>query len=233
MTPREPIPVGENVRSMARDGYALPRDRALRIGVIVAGVLAILFLVSQLAIPPIVEDEVSDRLTEHGGSAEVSVSAFPAVRLLASDGKRIEVRARRLEIELERPNPKAFEELDGFGEVDIRVDDSRAGPFAIERFTIVRGGDDGDYDLDMSGSARGQDLAAYAGERLGGPLGRFFGDAAGRVIPGGEEQIPIEVDLKLSSSGGRPEVESSAGTIAGIPLGPVAEIVAQAIVEQL
>jgi len=218
---------------MADDGYAISRDRGVKIAAIVAGVVALLFLVSQLAIPPIVEDEVAERLTENGGSADVDVSAFPALRLLASDGKRIEVRARDLRVDLERPDPKAFEKLDGFGEVDVSVVDSRAGPFRIERFSIERDGGGDDYAVEMTGAVTGEELASYAGEQVGGPLGRFLGGAAGNAIPGGESEIPIQVDLDLSSNGGRPEFESGGGTVAGIPLDPLVEIVAQAIVERL
>ena len=59
-----------------------------RIG-IVALVLLALLGISQLVIPPIIESRISDRLTAAGGSAHVSVSALPSIRLLFGEGSRI------------------------------------------------------------------------------------------------------------------------------------------------
>jgi hypothetical protein len=44
---------------------------------------------SQLLVPGLAERGVEDRLTEDGSTASVSLSAFPAVRLLFDDGQAL------------------------------------------------------------------------------------------------------------------------------------------------
>jgi hypothetical protein len=58
---------------------------------VVALVLLALLGISQLVIPPIAENRVEDRVTAVGGTADVSMSAFPAARLLFGDGSRLTV----------------------------------------------------------------------------------------------------------------------------------------------
>ena len=71
----------------------------------VAGIvitLALLAVVGQLALPAFFEGRVEDRLEEDGGSADVSIGAFPAVTLIGrarpgarGEGRGAEVRHRR------------------------------------------------------------------------------------------------------------------------------------------
>ena len=67
-----------------------------RFALISVGVLVVLALVSQFALPPLLEGRVESRLERDGGSADVKLSAFPAARLLFSDGKSLEVEGRDL-----------------------------------------------------------------------------------------------------------------------------------------
>jgi hypothetical protein len=84
-----------------------------RWGIIIAGVAVFVLVASQVLIPGLGERRVEDRLTEGGGSAEVTLGAFPAARLLFSDGERFEVDARDLELDLEE-EVEVFDSHDGF-----------------------------------------------------------------------------------------------------------------------
>ncbi len=215
---------------MRRDDY-LKGPAAKVIGAVVA-VLAVLFIASQLIIPPTVEDNVAERLTKEGGTADVEVSAFPAIQLLWSDGRKIKVRGEDLGFDLTNPPKDAFEKLDGFDEVDVEIKGSRTGPVEIESFRLERSQEGTQYDLSIMASVTGEDLAAFAGEQVGGSIGEFFGNLAGGAIPEGDREIPIEADVELRSEGGRAEVEDAEGSIGGIPLGPFAGLIAETIVDR-
>ena len=48
-----------------------------------------------------------------------------------------------------------------------------------------------------------------------------------------EEPIPIELDMELASEDGRLRVVSGSGTVAGMPTGPLAELLSSAIVVRI
>src|SRR5215217_4094352 len=103
---------------------------------IVVLVLLALLGISQLVIPPIAEQRIEDRLTTGGGSANVSLSAFPAVRLLFDDGSRITVTGRGLDLTAESGNGEVLSNLDGYDRVAVNLDHFRAGPFALASFDL-------------------------------------------------------------------------------------------------
>jgi hypothetical protein len=201
----------------------------LRVLISLAVVLVLLVVAAQFALPPLAENEIEDRLTKHGGTAEADVEAFPGARLLFSDGDRIEVRGSALDLRLEE-RTDVFENLDGFGEVDVRLRDFRAGPLDIERFTLVRDGG-GPYELDSAATTTPGNLLDFGASRVGlpgGPLVQFFSDAAL-----GTEPIDLGLDMELESEDGDISVVSGGGTINGVPTGPLGEVLAATIVAQL
>src|SRR3712207_1638943 len=111
------------------------RNRAILVALL--GLVVVLLIASQIALPAIAASQAEKRLTENGGEASAKVSAFPALRLLFGDGDRIEAEASGLDLELEE-RQKVLERLDGFGEVDVRIDDSTVGPIEISSFRLVR-----------------------------------------------------------------------------------------------
>jgi hypothetical protein len=204
----------------------------LRWGIIVAGVVVFVLIASQVLIPSLGERRVEDRLTEGGGSAEVTLGAFPAARLLFSDGERFEVEARDLELELDQ-EVRVFDRLDGFSIVEISIEDSIAGPFELASFRLTRDGD-APYQLVSSGATTpgglaeaGLESVALPGESL---ADLFFDQFLGEA---GDAQLPVELDLELTSEDGRVRVVSGGGTIAGVETGPLAELITAAIVVQL
>jgi hypothetical protein len=198
---------------------------------LLAVILVAAVVVSQIAVPGLVEHRIEDRLTERGGSALVTLDAFPAARLLFDDGDRIEVRGTGLDLELEEERPEALERLDGFDEVRVTLDDTRAGPVDVHSFELTRAGS-APYHLVSSAQTTPADLAEYGATRLGLPVAPLLDYLGGRV-PRAARPIPIDLDMSIRSESGRAIVVSGGGTVAGFPTGPLAELITEAIVVRL
>jgi hypothetical protein len=201
-----------------------------RIAIIVSLVLVALLVTAQFALPPLAENRVEERLTEGGGTADVSIDAFPAALLLLGDGDDLEVTGSDLDLDLDE-DPEVLEPLDGFDRVDVSLEDFRAGPFEVAGFDLSRDGST-PYTLVSTATTTAAELAAYGADQLGiagGPLLEFF--AAG--VDAAQRPIPIELDLEMESDDGRVRVVSGGGTVAGYPTGPLAELITSAIVVRL
>lgn len=205
-------------------------SRPVRIAIIVVVALVAILGVAQLAVPAFVESRIENRLTEGGGSAEASVDALPAARLLAGDGDSIEVTGSDLDLEV-NPEEGVFDRLDGFGRVDVDLRDFRAGPFAVESFVLSRDGSDA-YSLQSSSTTTGTELLQYGAAELGVPgsslIPLITGDQREANVP-----LPVELDMQLESDDGRILVTEGGGEVAGYPTGPLAELITSAIVVQL
>jgi hypothetical protein len=202
----------------------VPRWAILAIVAVVA-----LAVASQPLVPGIAEREVEDRLTEGGGTASVSLSAFPAVRLLFDDGSRFEARASGLNLDLQQ-RVDVLNRLDGFDEVDVSIQDVVAGPLEVETFELTRDGS-GPYHLVSSSQASPAELVDLGADALGLPGANLFGGLADQAL--GDAPLPVELDMQLVSSGDGIEVTSGGGTVAGIPTGPLGELITAAIVARL
>jgi hypothetical protein len=199
--------------------------------VIAALVLVALFGVSQLVIPPVAEHRIEDRLTDGGGTADVSLQAFPAARLLFGEGTKLSVSGSGLDLGLEQQS-NVFDKLDGFDRVEVSLKQFHAGPFAVASFDLTRPAPSAPYHLVSSTRTTPGDLAQFGASRLGlpgGPLLRFFTEQA----LGGSRPIPIDLDMELRSDGGRVVVVSGGGTVAGYPTGPLAELITSTIAVRL
>lgn len=236
--PFKPLPiVGEcRPRRAASPGlYALavplPQSRPGRIAAILAAAVVLLLVVTQLFLPGIGEGAIEDRLTEGGGVADVSLGAIPAARLLWGDGDRIAIAATGLDLDLDEPDPDAFENLDRFGDVEVVVSDSRVGPVEIETFLLTRDGDE-EYSLESRGASSVADLAEFFAAEGELPGADIVGGIIGATGIGGAD-IDVELDMKLESDEGRVQVVDGGGEVAGIPTGPLAELITQAILVRL
>lgn len=196
---------------------------------IVAGVLVFASVAAQVLIPAVGEQRIEDRLTADGGSAEVNLGALPAARLLFSDGERIEVRASDLDLDLNQET-SVLERLDGFGIVDVSIDDFRAGPFRLDGFALTRDGAE-PYRVVMHGSATPTALADYGLERFDLP-GEGLIDAFLEPFVT-RRPLPLDLEMEMVSEQGRLRVVSGGGTVAGVPIGPLAEVITSAIVVRI
>lgn len=202
-----------------------------RIAAIAASAIVLLLILMQLFLPGIGESAIEDRLTEGGGIAHVSLSATPAARLLWGGGDRIAIDATGLDLDLESPEPEVFENLDRFDDVEIAVASSRAGPVDLDNFLLTRDGDDA-YSLAATGATSAADLAEFFAEDFELPGGDVLGGILGATGVGGTD-LDVELDMELTSDDGRIEVVEGEGEIAGIPTGPLAAVITQAILERL
>ncbi len=186
---------------------------------------------SQILVPSLGERRIEDRLTAGGGSADVTLGAIPAARILFGDGERFEVSARDLALDLDHPEP-AFSKLDGFSIVDIAIASSKAGPFEIESFELTRDAP-GPYHLVSSGETSAQELVDYGLEGVDLPGTSLIGALFGAVVPPADSPVPVDLDMELTSDHGRVRVVSGGGDVAGIPTGPLAELITTAVVVRL
>jgi hypothetical protein len=200
-----------------------------RIAIVVVVALLVLGIVAQFALPPIVENQVQDRLTKDGGSASVDISAFPAIRLLFTEGDSVRVRARELNLPLVSPEKKLLGQLDGFDDVDIQLTASHLGPLLLNDASLKRSGGDRPYRVTTTASVTARDVGAFGGTQAGGPLGGFLGGIAGGALPFGSQPVPINISAVVRSDGGQPVVVAVNGSIAGLPAGPLVTALAQAL----
>jgi hypothetical protein len=209
----------------------MDRSRIRPLAAAIAAFVVLVGFATHFLLPPILEGRVEDRLEEHGGRAEVELRAVPALRLLAGHGDRIEVRGSGLEFDFDEPDRDAFERLNRFDEVEIDLRDVTAGPFETERFLLEgRGGSR--YRIDVDATASVQDLARVAGEQFG-PLGGLIGSIAGGSVPFSGAPIPVRLEGELEAKGGEVEMVSGTGRVAGLPAGPMARLVTDAILSRL
>jgi hypothetical protein len=202
-----------------------------RWGIIVAGAVVFVLVASQVLVPSLAAREVESRLTEGGGSADVTLGAVPALRLLVGDGERFEVEARDLELELDQ-EVEVFDRLDGFGIVEISLTDSRAGPIELSTFELTRDGS-GPYTLSSVGEASPADLVDFGIDDLDLPGGGLVGQALDTLFGTSDVALPIELEMQVASKDGRVEVIEGDAEVAGVPAGPLAEMIAATVVSRL
>jgi hypothetical protein len=200
---------------------------------IVALVLLALLGISQLVIPPIAEHRVEDQLTAAGGTADVSMSAFPAARLLFGGGSRITVTGSSLDLTAESESGDVFSKLDGYDRVDANLESFRAGPFELGGFELTRSAPAAPYHLVARGRTTPTDLASYGTSKLGLPAVPLLSYLGNQVLGRSNDFIPIRLDMNLESDGGRIVVTRGGGTVAGIPTGPLAELVTSIVALKL
>ena len=192
---------------------------------IVIGLLAGLALVlgtTQLLLPPYLEGRVEDRLTAHGGSADVDLGAVPALRLLTHHGHRFRLTGHDLRL---ASTGHGIKRLDGFDEVDVELDSSRVGPIQADTIRLDRGSEGSPYHLRASGSTTARELSTYFAGSLGG--------LAAGALPLSDRPLPFSLDTTLRSRGGRLEASSTDLTVAGFPGGPFADLIVGAVAASL
>jgi hypothetical protein len=200
--------------------------------VIAAGVVVLVLVVTQFVLPPILAGQVEDRLTAHGGSANVDLEALPALRLLAHEGDRFELAGHGLQFPLDQKQ-SVFDKLDGFDSVRVRLTDVKAGPFTVRRFELSRGAG-ADYKLASSGESTVAQISTYLTSGRPPLLSSLLnGTARGVTGPAADRPIPFSVEAELASDGGEPRLVRGSGKVAGIPAGPFASLLAQSVVSRL
>lgn len=197
------------------------------------GSLAVtLVILSQLLLPPYVENKLEGRLTEHGGTAKVDLDAIPALRLLFGHGSRVDIRAQGLSVDLEDQQEDVFKQLDRFGDATVYVRDSRAGPFDVDGFFLSRRGDH-QYQMVLQAKAAPADVARYAGSKLGGGFGGALAGLVAGTLANAGKAVPVNARVVIDTTSGTPRALSAEGEVGGLPAGPLAQIVANALLSAL
>jgi hypothetical protein len=209
----------------------MARSRIRLLAAIVAGIVVLLAVATHFLLPPYLEGRVEDRLEEHGGHAEVELSAVPAIRLLAGHGDRLEITGSGLEVDFDDPDEDAFDRLNKFDEVEIDLTDVEADPFQVDTFRLEGLGDN-HYRIETGASATLQDLGRIAGEQFG-PLGGLIGSIVGGSAPFSGAPVPIALDGELVAEDGDVTMVSGDARVAKIPAGPAARLITNAILSDL
>ncbi|MEX1141404.1 MAG: hypothetical protein WD993_10340 [Thermoleophilaceae bacterium] len=201
------------------------------------GAIVVVGVVSQLVVPGFVERSVESSLKEDdpGGNAVVDVRSFPAVRLLWGSGDRFEARGRGVRVDLGERIEDPLGKLERFDEVDIYLEDLAAGPVDVRAFSLVKTEQDDSYTLRMQAVTTPLALAESVGGDLGGEIGRLIASAATSTLPdGGQTDIPIGIDGPVRrSDDGTVDADAVRASVAGVPAGPLAEAIVQAVVERM
>jgi len=206
--------------------------RRFLVGILVA--VVVVAIAAQLALPRYLSGRAEDRLEEGGGSAKVTLRAFPALTLAGGRGGSIEVAGRGLSFGLDDRRERPFELLDGFERVEVALDDLRAGPLVVDRFELDRDGRHEPYQLAVQATTTPRELAGELGSRAGGALGGLFGTLASGILPGGgNNPVPLELTATVDSDKGRTNVRGASGSVAGVPAGPLTEVVISAVLDRL
>jgi len=196
--------------------------------------LLVLGVLAQLALPRYLAGRAEDRLEEGGGSASVFLGAFPAATLVAGRGGAIEIEGSGLSFDLEDRRERPFDRLDGFARVRVALEDVEAGPITLTRFALDRDDRKDPYLLSAVATASPRELAAELGGAAGGALGGLLGSLATGLLPGGgTTPVPLELTATLESADGRTRVVQAQGSVAGLPAGPLTEVVVGAILDRL
>ncbi len=203
-----------------------------RWGIVVAGIVVFVLVATQILLPSFGERAIEERLTENGGSADVTLGSVPAFRLFFGDGERFDVRARELELDFDQREP-ILERLDGFTSVNVSIADSTAGPVDLESFELHRDRS-GPYQLIAHGQASASSLIDYGVEEIDLPgAGSIAGMALDLLGIDTDFVVPIDFDMQVSTEDGRVRVISGGGTVGGVPTGPLAEMITNAVVIKL
>jgi hypothetical protein len=203
-----------------------------RIVVVLLAVVAVALISAQLFLPGAAERRVEDRLERNGGTAHVSLSALPALRLLFGEGDALTVKGSGLRLQPEARS-RTLERLDGFDKVSVRLDRIVAGPLDVSSFTLDRAEGQRNYRTSLSGTTSAAKVGSFLGSEAGGAFGGLLGGLAGGSLPGGDAAVPLRMAAVIASRGGRAVVVSARGSVAGVPAGLVAELVASAVAAQL
>lgn len=190
-------------------------------------------VVTQIVLPPFLEGKVEHRLTRGGGSADVDLDAVPALRLLAHDGDRFVLKGHGLNLPLDREQ-SVFDHLDGFDSVKVSLADITAGPFTVRRFDLSRAGGETTYRLTSTGESSVARVTSYLASGLPPLLSSLLaGTTRGVTGPAADRRIPFTLAAELASDDGRPRLVQGTGSVAGIPTGPLAALLAQTILSRL
>jgi hypothetical protein len=179
--------------------------RARKLSLWLAGAVLALLVLAQLLLPRIAASTISSRVGRYGSVAEVSVTAWPAVKLLWGSADSVRVRVRGLRLAPAQA-AKLLSESHGVASMQLSAERVQIGALALTDATLrKRGGE-----LSAAADATEADVRAALPEGL---RVRLLRSEAGRVevqAAGGLFGVRATVDAVA---------EARAGKLVAHPLG--------------
>ncbi|MBA3808447.1 MAG: LmeA family phospholipid-binding protein [Solirubrobacterales bacterium] len=105
----------------------------------VAGAVLVLLVLAQVLLPRIAASEISSRVSRYGEVASVSVSAWPALKLLWGHADSVKVRARSLALDPAQAAKLVWEGRD-VGSEDVSAESVKVGSLQLSDATLRKRG---------------------------------------------------------------------------------------------
>lgn len=163
-----------------------------------AGTVLVLLVLAQVLLPRIAASEISSRVSRYGDVASVSVSAWPALKLLWGHADSVKVRARSLALEPAQAAKLVWEGRD-VSEEDVSAELVKVGGLQLSDATLRKRGSR------LSASASADQAAVKAALPEGFEV-RLLSSRDGQVevqASGGLFGVGTGVDAVGLASGGR------------------------------
>jgi hypothetical protein len=111
----------------------------MRIALLVLGAVLVALVAAQIALPKIAASKISSRVGRYGEVQSVSVSAWPAVKLLWGDVDSVKVRAAHLALSTAQV-AKLLWEAHGVRTMDLSASSVKVGPLEVEDAVLHKRG---------------------------------------------------------------------------------------------
>jgi len=115
------------------------RSRSTRVALAVAGGALLLLVLAQVFGPRIAASKISSRLRKYGSVQSVSVTAWPAVKLLWGSADSVQVSAERLKLSPAQTAKLLWEARD-VADMDLTVASAQEGPLALSDVSFHKRG---------------------------------------------------------------------------------------------
>ena len=162
----------------------------------------------------------------------MTLGAVPAARLLFGDGERFEVSAKDLDLDLRpgRARVRSPRRLLDRRRLDHQLEGRPARASATSSSAATAAGP---YHLALGGQTTPADLVDYGLDNVDLPGTSLIGTIFDQFFGPSDTEVPVDMDMELTSQNGRVEVTSGGGSVGGIPTGHLAEMITSAVVVRL
>jgi len=172
--------------------------RNARIGLSLAGAVLVLLVLAQVLLPRIAASRISSRVGRYGGVQSVSVSAWPAVKMLWGSVDSVRVRAKRLSLTPAQA-AKLLWEARGTDRLDVTAASVQVGPLRVSDARLRKRG----RALSAEARAGEADVKAALPEGLEVRLLRSEGGQVEVQASGGLFGVGASVDAVALASEGK------------------------------
>jgi hypothetical protein len=172
-------------------------SRTARLGLAALAVLLVVLAIAQIVLPRLAASRIRSRIGRYGQVISVSVSAFPAEKLLWGDADSVTARAGHLSLSPAQAAALLWESR-GVARMTVSASSVSIGKLAVEQASLTKRGD--------SLSARAQTTAPQAQAALPGIGLRLLSSSGGRVevrASGGLFGVQASVDAVAEASEGK------------------------------